>query len=246
MKIAPLFLVSALATTSASLSIAVLLAILGASANASSLVANGSFESPTASACNNGSAICRGNGVNSTWSAGQNMGGWVVATSSVDLFNNLFANAADGSQFVDLQGDYGYNGGVYQDISTVAGDRYLLKFAMSAMSTCYGSIYGPNGDKTASVTWGETRSDFTLSPSSDGCTSTPFPISWTDFELVVTATGNTTRLMFSDNMNWNTAYGMALDDISLERISEVPLPRTLGLLGIGLAGLGLVRRKAKA
>jgi hypothetical protein len=164
----------------------------------------------------------------------------------VDLFNNLFANAADGSQFVDLQGDYGYNGGVYQDISTVAGDRYLLKFAMSAMSTCYGSLYGPNGDKTASVNWGGTISDITVSPSSAGCTSATYPISWTYFEMNVTATGNTTRLMFSDNMNWNTAYGMALDDVSLERVSDVPLPGTLGLLGIGLAGLGLVRRKVNA
>lgn len=65
---------------------------------ATNLVVNGSFESPTAADCTNGAAICRNNGVDSTWVSGQNMGGWIIGSSSVDLFNDAYWNPADGRQ----------------------------------------------------------------------------------------------------------------------------------------------------
>ncbi|MFM7275517.1 MAG: PEP-CTERM sorting domain-containing protein, partial [Gammaproteobacteria bacterium] len=38
-------------------------------------------------------------------------------------------------------------------------------------------------------------------------------------------------------------YGGSLDNVSVE---AVPLPGTLGLLGLGLAGLGMTRRRRNA
>lgn len=219
----------------------VLLGFLAVSSANANLVTNGSFESPTAAECSNGASICRNNGLDSTWTSGQNMGGWIVGSSSVDLLNSGAGIPADGSQWVDLNGDYGTNGSIYQDLVTTVGKQYLLRFAMSAETVGCDGVFGPNGDKTASVSWGGGAVDnITLSSTvADLCRSESYPLEWTYFEYNLTATGAVTRLMFADNMPWITAHGMGLDDVS---VTEVPEPSIIALLVIGLSVLGFARR----
>ena len=236
---------------------ALLLLLLAPAVHATNLVLNGSFETPVAADCTNGAAVCRNNGVDTTWGLGQNMGGWIIGASSVDLFNRFFANAADGDQWVDLNGDFGANGSIYQDISTIIGQKYLLQFSMTG-EVVNGPQYGPNGDKTASVLWGSDLVDnITLpvivcgtlyacgvGPITDPDTR-PDTIVWQFFQYEVTAISATTRLQFADNMPWSTAHGMGLDNVSLTEIVSVPEPETAALFGLGLSGLVFFRRSQK-
>lgn len=131
---------------------------------------------------------------------------------------------------------------MYQDISTIIGQEYVLRFAMSG-ETGGCAVYGPNGDKTASVSWGgSVLQNITLTPAADNCAAGPWQFSWTYFEYNVTATASSTRLYFADNMPWSTAYGMTLDDVSLVEAS-VPTPGTLELFGVGLLALFGLRRR---
>ena len=221
--------------------------------HATNLVSNGSFETPDAADCANGAALCRNNGVDTTWFQGQNMGGWIVGTSNVDLFNETFATAAEGNQWVELNGDYGANGSIYQDISTRSGQKYLLQFSMTGQFS-NGISYGPNGDKTASVFWGSYLVDNITLPVTDcgtqyacGQSTSVYPdtMVWQFFQYEVTAISATTRLQFADNMPWSTAHGMGLDNVSLTEISSVPLPGAFWLMGLGLSGLAAIRRSPK-
>ena len=222
--------------------------------HATNLVSNGSFETPDAADCANGAAVCRNNGVDTTWVQGQNMGGWIIGASTVDLLNRFFANAADGDQWVDLNGDYGPSGSIYQDISTISGQKYLLQFSMTG-EVVNGPQYGPNGDKTASVFWGSDLVDnITLPVISCGTLyacgvgpitdpdTRPDTMVWQFFQYEVTAISATTRLQFADNMPWSTAHGMGLDNVSLTEISSVPLPGAFWLMGLGVSGLAAIRR----
>ena len=225
--------------------------------HATNLVSNGSFETPDAADCANGAAVCRNNGVDTTWVQGQNMGGWIIGASTVDLLNRFFANAADGDQWVDLNGDYGPSGSIYQDISTISGQKYLLQFSMTG-EVVNGPQYGPNGDKTASVFWGSDLVDnITLPVISCGTLyacgvgpitdpdTRPDTMVWQFFQYEVTAISATTRLQFADNMPWSTAHGMGLDNVSLTEISSVPLPGAFWLMGLGVSGLAAIRRSPK-
>jgi len=239
--------------------VALSLMLLTPAVHATNLVLNGSFETPVAADCANGAALCRNNGVDTTWFQGQNMGGWIIGASNVDLFNETFTTAADGNQWVELNGDYGANGSIYQDISTIIGQKYLLRFSMTG-EVVNGGSYGPNGDKTASVLWGSDLVDNITLPvivcgTQYACGVGPFytnpdtrpdTIVWQFFQYEVTAISATTRLQFADNMPWATAHGMGVDNVSLTEISSVPEPGTLWLMGLGLSGLAAIRRSRHA
>jgi hypothetical protein len=234
--------------------VALSLLLLTPAVHATNLVLNGSFETPVAADCTNGAAVCRNNGIDTTWIQGQNMGGWIIGASNVDLFNETFTTAADGNQWVELNGDYGANGSIYQDISTIIGQKYLLQFSMTG-EVVNGPQYGPNGDKTASVLWGYDLVDNITLPVTDcgtqyacGQSTAVYPdtMVWQFFQYEVTAISATTRLQFADNMPWSTAHGMGLDNVSLTEFSSVPLPGAFWLMGLGLSGLAAIRRSRHA
>lgn len=73
-------------------------------------VSNGGFETPSA-----------GNSYRA-FLAGENIGGWVIESGSVEIVGTYW-QSAQGSQSLDLSGLWDWAGTIYQDIATVPGQR---------------------------------------------------------------------------------------------------------------------------
>jgi choice-of-anchor C domain-containing protein len=189
------------------------------------LIINGSFELPVV-----GPGFAQRN-------PGDNFGGngWVVGSGPIDHIGSLWVGAM-GPQSLDLNANVA--GGVYQDLATVAGATYTIRFAMSGN-------HGGFGDKRMEVLWdGMQIADVThvWSPS---YTSTN--MGWTYFQLTAVAQDTSTRLTFNSLtgamngvLGFNAFYGPALDDVSVTEAnpSAIPEPGTLVLLGS--AGVTLI------
>jgi Protein of unknown function (DUF642) len=190
---------------------------------AENLVVNSSFEKPNAIAADNGATINRDNGLDSTWYAGANIDGWTVGQNSVDLMLDTLVNAADGHQSIDLNGDYGLGGSVYQDLTTVPGHWYRLKFALSGNYNLT-TQYGPNPEiKSVQVQWrGAALADISLRPASDSTEVPALPetVLWSRYEYYVQATSTKTRLEFVSTTPTPTAYGVLLDAVSVEPVGK--------------------------
>lgn len=85
------------------------------------LVTNGGFETPVVP-----SSI-------ETFFASSTFGGWTVSGHSVDLVSRTNWMAADGGQSLALSGQSA--GAVHQDLVTVPGQSYRLRFAPRVAST---------------------------------------------------------------------------------------------------------------
>lgn len=136
------------------------------SANASSLIVNGSFEDNTQAA--------------GTWAWYQNLVGWTGGPNQIELRNGVAGTAFDGVNFVEL--DTNANSSMFQTVATTLGQTYNLSFA-----------YAPRINEPASTNgieafWdGNSLGIFT----GDGTVSS----AWHLFNFSVTGTGSDT-LMF--------------------------------------------------
>ncbi|MCA1704685.1 MAG: choice-of-anchor C family protein [Actinobacteria bacterium] len=160
------------------------------------LVQNGSFESPFVA-------------VDSTWSAGQNLGGWFVDAASINLVGSYF-QAASGRQSVDLNGDPG-PGALHQDIATTVGTTYRLRFALAGHPANNTSFPGcDNGVKQMRVEWGSSAvASLTFNTSGHSLSS----MGWQKYEFDVVARTATSRLRF---VSETPGYcGAAIDDVSI-------------------------------
>ncbi|MBI4306487.1 MAG: choice-of-anchor C family protein, partial [Chloroflexi bacterium] len=162
-----------------------------ATPNPVSIVANGDFESPSVG------------GVNwKPYSNQQSFGGWTVSNGSVDVVHERYAQAGSGQQWVDLSGSA--VGAIHQDLTTVPGRSYTLRFAMS------GNPEGPPQVKQMDVYWGDTVIG---SPTFNTSGHTRQSMGWVYLEYPVTATGASTRLKFLSQSNG--AYGPGVDNVSV-------------------------------
>ena len=127
-----------------------------------------------------------------------------------------------GEQYAELDGDWeGPNGDtsgepastlVYQDIPTVPGENYELKFSFS-----------PRPDTSASnnilgILWGGV--DAMPQISDDNATN---QTEWTDYTVALSATSALTRLQFEDR-GTGDSLGTFLDNVSLKCVPEVCIP----------------------
>jgi choice-of-anchor C domain-containing protein len=151
------------------------------------VVTNGDFEVPNA-----GSSYV-------IYKAGQTFGGWMVESGSVDQGGTW--QVANGNQSVDLSGEG--TGAIYQDLSTIPGQTYLLRFAMA------GNPYGGPAVKRMEIWWGNTLVD-TLSFDITGRSTSS--MGWVYHEYTVVATANVTRLRFKSLTSGT--FGPALDDVT--------------------------------
>ena len=113
-------------------------------------------------------------------------------------------------------------GGMYQDLSTVAGEEYTVSFGLR-------KVTGSGNTNSFSLDFGsQTVMSLVNSPTID-------PIAYYSFDM--TATGSTTRLQFNFQ---SAAFAWTVAAIS---VTPVPVPAPGAIALIGLAGLAGGRRR---
>lgn len=182
-----------------------------------SILVNGSFETYGGSGNSN---------------IGQGLQGWMIGNAGgIDIVFSTgvipyYWKAADGD--VSLSLAYFGPDSVTQTITTQPGKTYQLTFSMAA------EIYGGPAIRTMDVLWNNT---VVSSPSFQYTGQGPDNMGWAQFSLNVVGTG-TDALSFLATSEGN--YGPALDNVSLVLVPE---PTTATLVGLGLIGFALSKRR---
>ncbi|OUC13333.1 MAG: hypothetical protein B0A82_17760 [Alkalinema sp. CACIAM 70d] len=211
-------------------STAITLASLGVGnvAQAASIVINGGFEDPALST--DGSFLIQNPIPGWTQTGG-------VAGAGIEIQRRAAGDPYEGKQLTELDGKSVTE--ISQDLATVIGQVYKLKFAFSARPENWPPNSGnatPGGASKLSimnVSWGGTLID-TLTKDGTGLSNTD----WSVYTYFLKATSKTTRLSFGNLTEPSDSYGSYLDDVN---VTAVPTPALLpGLVGMGI---GLFRKR---
>ena len=202
-----------------------------AAASATNIVVNGSFED---------TPLLPYNGGGVQWGVFSSIPGWQLSYGpAIEVMRSKPGGwlAAHGQQWLELDADtippthtQGQIG-VYQDLNTVSGAWYTLRFAFSPRPGWHPS--GPELDGIR-VYW-----DGNLIATVMGNGTSLTNTSWTYYTFTVKATSNLTRLEFQDASEFNNTYGAFLDDVSVELVPE---PASFTALVAGIVALQRRRR----
>lgn len=152
------------------------------------------------------------------------MTGWTCQGGDMCTLTN--EGGTHGLAFIGYA-NYGYQS-LFQDVTTVAGGTYQLKFDSRSYSSVNEIGYSFNG--FSNVNWIAATTGFSQSVGS------------------FTATGAKTKLEFFLATDPGTGT-YVIDNVSLEQTgtaNAVPEPGSLALMGLGVAGFIAARRKRKA
>lgn len=226
---------------SLSLAVAVGVFTLG-TANAASLLTNGSFEESAAGlGKNNGATFSQLNtGPGASWDVWDSLNGWTKGSGSgIEVQSNRTLGSIDaqeGAHYVEL--DSNNNSSMFQDVFLAAGN-YVLSFFYSPRT---GNV-NTNG---IDVSLGGAYSESFAGPGGSLGSAVG------DWSLIVRnisiAVDNTYALTFGATLA-NDSYGGLIDNVALvsnnSTPAPVPLPAPALLLGAALGGLGLTRKMRK-
>jgi choice-of-anchor C domain-containing protein len=182
---------------------------------------NGSFENATVDP--GAGFVTLGNGSTAVT-------GWVVGGDSIDYIGGYW-QAEDGSRSIDLSGNA--NGSIAQTFDTVAGQAYQVSFFLAG---------NPDGGPAAkleitSADGGQQQQSLFTVTGSDSRAN----MGWTEFSYKFSATGSSTTLAFASATG--TAFGPALDNVSVS--AAVPEPASWAMMLVGFGGLGAVLRRQR-
>lgn len=208
-------------------------AMAAAPAQATNLLANGSFEGEA-------------NGYDLLPGGSPAIGGWLTTNEGVEWFKpatydpgNCCGPAHDGASIIDLawftsSGTPG--GGISQSLSTVTGQTYRLSFW--GINSTYA---GRSGTGTVNIfAAGNALSDAVITRNAP----TWALGDWRQFTRTFTATGATTLLEFQNHDNAFQNFAL-IDDVSVTAVPE-PAAWALMIGGFAVAGAALRRRKTAA
>jgi Protein of unknown function (DUF642)/PEP-CTERM motif len=158
-----------------------------------------------------------------SWSIYESIPGWTLSPN-IEIRNNVVGTAYEGSNYVEL--DTRSNSIISQTLATIVGAVYEISFAYSPR------INVPAASNGIDVYFGGV-----LIGQQTGTGGTTHQ--WQLPTYFATATSTSSLLEFRA-VGTSDGLGGSLDDV---RVNAVPLPGTVALLGFGLVGFGLSRRR---
>lgn len=246
-----------------------LVAVLALPAFGANLIVNGGFESPLVSS-----------GPTAAFHYYEvfnpNLTGWTIIpgtkTSTVIGENGVYEGDLSnpdivtfvtpyGTQHIDLTGTGNTSGGVTQNISVLAGQTYLVRWAVGNVGYGAGSgtyclvprvggicpagqlanFYEGAAQIQLVINGAGITNQSTLSVNTQLAGTNGTEVAWQNFTTTFTPTTNGTVSITFNNANVGDNYA-GLDNVSVD---EIPEPATVAIMGGGLLAIGLLRRRMK-